>query len=371
MKRLIQLSFLFALLSCEQQSQDHPILKYYPPDPLFRGGFVNKYYQHNYPKNPDATARSMIRYTKYLKLDNNRFKTELYNAGFEWTGENFYRIEGDSILMEEGRAIDNSGRDTTSVDLINNLFKVWSNTQEQPYQLKFKSGESSYIYSEYQKTVYDSVIMEGLAKIFLSEWDYKEVGSDSILVKGLSKDFFVAGLGFWKSEDERSEFKSITELVEQMSVEEFEKRANHGKHRVAFIDPESTLDEKPFETCENIHFIADYYNSDPDGRYLYGKKAMKDTIFSNLDKSKLFDQSGMLTYRFVVNCQGKAGRFVAEGYDYAYRPKEFNKETISHLHSILRKLEEWRPVVSQNESRDAYFYITFKLENGEIIDILP
>ena len=33
------------------------------------------------------------------------------------------------------------------------------------------------------------------------------------------------------------EFSRHIELAEQMSIEEFEKRANHGEHRVAYIDP--------------------------------------------------------------------------------------------------------------------------------------
>ena len=54
-----------------------------------------------------------------------------------------------------------------------------------------------------------------------------------------------------------------------------------------------------------------------------------------------------------------------------YQPLKFEEETIEHLYGILRKLEEWRPVVINEEARDAYFYITFKIEDGKITDILP
>ena len=62
---------------------------------------------------------------------------------------------------------------------------------------------------------------------------------------------------------------------------------------------------------------------------------------------------------------------MAEGYDLNYQPMEFHQETIDHLYGILQKLEDWRTVVIRDEVRDAYFYITFNIDNGQIIDILP
>ena len=126
-----------------------------------------------------------------------------------------------------------------------------------------------------------------------------------------------------------------------------------------------------FNLCGHERFIADYYNSTPDGQYIHGKRALLDTVFNNLDEAKMLEQNGMLIFRFVVNCEGKAGRFIVDGYDFMYQPLKFEEETIEHLYGILSKLEEWRPVVINEEARDAYFYITFKIEDGKITDILP
>jgi hypothetical protein len=35
----------------------------------------------------------------------------------------------------------------------------------------------------------------------------------------------------------------------------------------------------------------------------------------------------MLTYRFVINCEGKAVRFIFKGYDFDYQAKEFPAST--------------------------------------------
>ena len=157
-----------------------------------------------------------------------------------------------------------------------------------------------------------------------------------------------------------------------MSVSEFASRASHGEHRVAWIDPNSTMsDDSDFRICGHELKIVDYYWSSPDAGYLYGKRAMLDTIHSNLDNLKLFKQSGRLVFRFVVNCDGEPGRFIVRGYDLNYQRMEFQKETVDHLFSIMQKLEKWKPVLFGEELQDAYFYITFNIEDGEITNILP
>lgn len=51
--------------------------------------------------------------------------------------------------------------------------------------------------------------------------------------------------------------------------------------------------------------------------------------------------------------------------------KQFPKETINHLYKVIAELKTWNPCVINQEPRDAYFYLTFRLKNGVIPDILP
>ncbi len=79
----------------------------------------------------------------------------------------------------------------------------------------------------------------------------------------------------------------------------------------------------------------------------------------------------MLTYRFVINCEGKAGRFIFKGYDFDYQAKEFPASTWTHLLKILLSLKAWQPCVIHSENSYSYAYLTFKIKDAEIIDILP
>ncbi|MEM7297737.1 MAG: hypothetical protein AAF391_05665 [Bacteroidota bacterium] len=373
MKRLFTLLCIILLSGCEQKPTNHPVFKYYPPEEVFEDGYVSKYYYHYYPDNPDRRAATEIRYTKYIKTSDTNFRTENFNAGFELVSERYYIVDGDSIVIERGSGIDRSDpTDTVDLNVLSNTLSVWRGEMSNPYQVQYTYGDKEYIYTEDQHAVTDTTILDKPAKVFANSWNYREVGSDSLFNEGTSKSYYVQELGFFGSDNKGSDYSQQVELVEQMSVEEFDKRADHGQYRVAYIDPnESISDDTNFALCDHIINVADYYNSTPDGRYIHGKRAMLDSIYANLDKSKLFDQNGSLVFRFVVNCEGKAGRFIAEGYDVSYQPMEFETETIEHLLGLLQRLEDWRPVVIREEANDAYFYINFKIENGEIIDILP
>ena len=198
------------------------------------------------------------------------------------------------------------------------------------------------------------------------------MNSDTTESQWNTTSYYLENLGFFGAMEVHEDFTWELELVEQMPLAKFQKLANHNEKRVAYIDPDYTLDkDSDFKICVHEKFIADYYNSTPDGDYLYGKAALVDTMLTNLEIDKMMNQTGMLTFRFVVNCNGEAGRFIAKGYDLNFQPYEFPEETINHLYEQLQKLKEWRVVVINEVPRDAYFYFTFKLNNGEITDILP
>jgi hypothetical protein len=73
----------------------------------------------------------------------------------------------------------------------------------------------------------------------------------------------------------------------------------------------------------------------------------------------------------VVNCKGSAGRYQIIENDLGLKPKKFSKELVSHLFSITQQFKEWQPANWENESRDYNTYLTYKMRDGKIIEILP
>ncbi len=136
---------------------------------------------------------------------------------------------------------------------------------------------------------------------------------------------------------------------------------------VGYIDPANALGDPNFTTCAND--IYEYYNSEPSGGYLYGKKALRDTVLRKFSYSQA--ESGFLTFRFVVNCKGQPGRYIVIENDLELKPKKFNEKLVSHLLEITQSFKEWKLVILENQPRDYYIYVTYKLKNGKIIEILP
>lgn len=374
MKHLVAYLSLACIVawSCEKKHTPHPILDFYPNTQVLEEGYVNKKYLHYYPKNANANAATQIHYTLYQKSGDSTFKTERYNAGFQLEYIREYAFDDETVrLLSDTRM---SPEDTTQQEIIEATTANWKGKPYPPYQVKFTSqrDDKTYHYFEKQLDVYDSLVLEKPAKVFINEAWYVEVGKDSLLDKHQSLSCYVEDLGFFYSKKEYEKFTFVSELVEQMSIEKFRKLADHGEHRVGYIDPSNTLsDDRNFKLCSNEYRIADYYNDEPDAGYIDKKGELVRVVMEQVDSEKLKGQTGMMTFRFVINCEGEAGRFIVEQFDLDFQRTSFSKTSIDHLLEILLNLKGWQHLTIRDEPRDAYAYITFKLDNGKITDILP
>jgi hypothetical protein len=81
-------------------------------------------------------------------------------------------------------------------------------------------------------------------------------------------------------------------------------------HTVGELSSNDEIDGD-FKVC-NEDIIPNYYGmgTDHDG----GRKAIKNKLLNNLQNLK-FDNSGLITFRFIVNCEGEIGRFRARSTD--------------------------------------------------------
>lgn len=143
--------------------------------------------------------------------------------------------------------------------------------------------------------------------------------------------------------------------------------SNKYKHEVGYIDPEKALGSPDFQICSN--FIYQYYNSASEAGYKFGKKALRDSV--NKKYKRIFADSGYLTIRFIINCKGIAGRYEFVEADLELRPKKFNTQLKDQFFKIITELKEWKPLILDSISKDSYMYITFKLKNGYVDEILP
>jgi len=140
------------------------------------------------------------------------------------------------------------------------------------------------------------------------------------------------------------------------------------EHSAHYIDPEKALLNEGFEVCDE-NFILQYYNPER-ATYSKGKNGLRNFVLSNY-KSNNYTDSGYLNIRFIINCKGEAGRYIIHENNLDLEPQIFNKDLVAQLFKITTQLKNWNPNFFHNEHRDSYMYISYRIENGEITEIIP
>ena len=136
---------------------------------------------------------------------------------------------------------------------------------------------------------------------------------------------------------------------------------------------DESLDDKNFEIC-NKKNIKQYYvrsSTDSPANYEGEKRALEKTILSQYNFAKTASENGYLTIRFLINCKGETGRFRIEEMNFEYQPIQFDQKISEQLLKIVKNLDGWIPRQNGETTFDFYQYLTFKIQDGQIIKILP
>jgi hypothetical protein len=130
-------------------------------------------------------------------------------------------------------------------------------------------------------------------------------------------------------------------------------------------------DDSSFHVC-NEKSSKQYYNFSRGLMYSGEKPALQHFIEKNYIYSKKNKNiSGYITVRFLVNCKGSTGLFRVQSMDFFYRPLVLDNEFTDYLIDIIKKSDGWLPGVIDGEYFDYYQYLTFKVSDGKIKEILP
>lgn len=140
--------------------------------------------------------------------------------------------------------------------------------------------------------------------------------------------------------------------------------------QVGDISFDKNIDDPNFKPCDESR-VFQYYNFGKGLQYK-GEKPAIDQYFKNKARlSERAGESGFLTIRFIVNCEGKTGRFRVMGMDAQYQEKQFEKSVVDALLFLTRQLDGWVVAHDDKNKFDYYQYLTFKLEDGKLIEIMP
>ena len=138
---------------------------------------------------------------------------------------------------------------------------------------------------------------------------------------------------------------------------------------VGDIPFDSDLDDPQFKPCHEDLTLVHYNFGNPD-LYKDEKPAIVNA-FKNIQLVQHPKNTGFITVRFMVNCEGETGRFRIEQLDMNYKPMKFNGAILDTIVSTTKSLDGWLPATYDNKVFDYYKYLTFKIVDNKIVDILP
>ncbi len=131
---------------------------------------------------------------------------------------------------------------------------------------------------------------------------------------------------------------------------------------------DSKTDDPSFKTCHER--VYQYYNFGKGFEYK-GEKPALEEHFKKLKQTEYKGDDGYITIRFIVNCEGKTGRFRIQEMSTDYTERSFNKELVTRCLELTKQLDGWIIKEHNSQQMDYYQYLTFKIEEGRLTEILP
>jgi len=145
---------------------------------------------------------------------------------------------------------------------------------------------------------------------------------------------------------------------------------NSHDNNVGAISENSKWDSSDFKPCFEERMFPAYYGTKKAG-YLHGKDSLRTYFLSQFENNGYKTESGYITIRFIINCEGEAGRYEVLETGTDYKTKKFDPYLSEHLMTLAQKLKGWIALEYDGAPYDSFFHLTFKIEHGEIVEILP
>jgi len=139
---------------------------------------------------------------------------------------------------------------------------------------------------------------------------------------------------------------------------------------VGIILKDESVDDPNFQPCHEDYSLFYYQVENRDHLYK-GEKPAIVKAFDDIDLPVMDQNDGYVTIRFLVNCKAETGRFRVEQVDFDYKDKKFEGELVAQLLEKTKQLDGWLPATREGYKCDFYKYLTFKIIDNQIVDILP
>ena len=143
------------------------------------------------------------------------------------------------------------------------------------------------------------------------------------------------------------------------------------KNYIGYIDQENAMLNSTYKLCGDGDIKRTYNGSALEG-YHINKKYYRDQLFNQFNTNNYKD-SGYLNFRFLVNCEGNAGWFEIIEMNLELEQQQLNSELVDELLKFTSNSEHWNILryPKDNTPYNYYNYISYRIENGKVTEIIP
>ncbi len=139
-------------------------------------------------------------------------------------------------------------------------------------------------------------------------------------------------------------------------------------HNVGYINPKNTIQPNDdFVLCGNERLIGYYHSSAP--KIYHGTKyQFREFIMSNFQNEQ-FNDLGFLNLRFHINCRGQVGNLEINELNNDFEKSSMSQDLVDQIVKLISRSENWETFAGGDYNY--YMYLNFKIEDGNITEIVP
>lgn len=139
-------------------------------------------------------------------------------------------------------------------------------------------------------------------------------------------------------------------------------------HYIGYINTDTALLNKVYKLCDDG--IYKTHHGAPKDAFKISKKHFRTSILSEY-KNNNYSDSGYLNFRFLVNCEGHPGWFEITEMNLDLEEIDLNDDMVNKLLNLTSNTKHWNIFYIDNVPKNYYMYISYRIENGKITEILP
>jgi hypothetical protein len=140
-----------------------------------------------------------------------------------------------------------------------------------------------------------------------------------------------------------------------------------------FVLPDGEYMDTTYSQNEKCPNGYTYFYS-VDGKYPENSASLLQKVQIFLQqKNEHYSNNGYITFRFIIDCNGKPlPKTKVLQTDENYSAIHFEKKLLDELFAFYKTLDKWKTARSKAGINYSYrAFITFKIRNGKVINIIP